>query len=119
MLKKIATYIIGTAGVFGAVWGVYSAVDKITDNQDDIIEMQEEASAERQFIMEDLSSIHDTLDRQANNDEELKDGIETLEWAIRNIHTFSENQLEEILNREFARDREYNRIGDVQFLPIE
>ncbi len=98
MIKKIATYIIGTAGVVGACFGLFKAVDMITDNQADMMESIEYINVEQQFMSEDIDNIQDTQDDFAAEYKEQGEDIKTLYWAIRNQDNFTPQQLREIID---------------------
>ena len=118
MIKKIATYIIGTAAVFTAVYGVFAAVDTITDNQEDMIERMDHFSVEQTFMAEDITNIQDTLEQFETEHKAQGEDIKNLGWAIRNIENFTPEQMEEILDRTFKSNPISYR-GEVEFIPIE
>ena len=117
MIKKIATYIIGTAAVFSACYGVFKAFDTVQDNQEDIMESINHINVEQQFMAEDITNIQDTLTEFEKEHKAQGDDIKNLGWAIRNIENFTPEQMEEILSRTFNSSPTVYR-GEVEFTPI-
>jgi len=118
MIKKIATYIIGTAAVFSAVWGMFRAFDTVQDNQEDMIESIEHINVEQQFQAEDLAEIKDTLWKLEAEHKAQGANIESLGWAIKNLDNFTPEQMEEILDRTLRNNPTAYR-GSVEIIPID
>lgn len=118
MIKKIATYIVGTAAVVSACYGGFKVFDTITDNQEDMMESINHINVEQQFMAEDIVSIQDTLLEFEKEHKAQGDEIRNLGWAIRNIENFTPEQMEEILDRTFKSNPVSYR-GEVEFIPVE
>jgi len=55
-------------------------------------------------LNEDVQSIHDTLEKIDDENQEQSEDIETLGWAISRIESFTPEQMEEILSRELKKN---------------
>ena len=122
LIKHIITIgkVLGALGVMttGVLW-LDGKFDKQTGDLEDIKEIVEYNNIEIGLLAERQEGFQDTLESFEAEHKEQGDKIESLGWALRNIDNFTPEQLEEILNREFARDREYNRSSEIMFIPVE
>ena len=122
LIKNILTIgkVLGALGVIatGVLW-LDSKFDNQSNDLSDIKDTVEYINIEQSLISEEIQSIHDTLDKFEGSLIKQNRNIQSLSWAVRNIDNFSSEQLEEILSREFTREREYTRTSDIEAIPIE
>ncbi len=125
-MKELIKHIITAGKVLGAVGTIAlgalwfdAKFDKQTEDLEDIKTTVDYINTEQGFLAEDVQEIHDTLTKFEAEHRQQGEQIKSLGWAIRNINNFTPEQLEEILNREFERDRVYNRTSELETIPIE
>ncbi len=125
-MKELIKHIITASKVLGAIGTIAlgalwfdAKFDKQTEDLEDIKITVDYINTEQSFLAEDIQGIHDTLENFEVEHKKRGEQIESLGWAIRNINNFTPEQLEEVLNREFERDRVYNRTSELEFIPIE
>lgn len=119
LILDIAKGITAVATIAGGALWFDGKFDKQAEEAKEIKETLEYINIEQSLMAEDIQGIHDTLTEFEVEHKEQGDKIESLGWAIRNVNNFTSEQLEEILNREFERDRVYNRSSELEFIPIE
>ena len=119
LLFDIAKIITAVATIGGSALWFDSKFDKQEETLKDIRQEVLYINAEQSMMSADIQGIHDTLEEIEDIANKNTNKIESLNWAIRNGDNFTSAQLEEILNREFARNRVYNHNAELEFIPIE
>lgn len=125
-MKELMKHIITASKVLGALGVIAGAAlwfdgkfDAAEENDKEVLEMVEYNNMQISDLSNDVQGLHDTLERQEGTLENLAKQSQSLGWAIRNINNFTPEQLQEILNREFTRNRVYNRTSELEAIPIE
>ena len=119
LLFDIAKIITAVATIGGSALWFDAKFDKQEETLKDIRQEVLYINAEQSMMSADIQGIHDTLEEIEDIANKNTNKIESLNWAIRNGDNFTSAQLEEILNREFARNRVYNHNAELEFIPIE
>ena len=119
LILDIAKVLTAVATIGGSALWFDAKFDANTESLKDIKETVDYNSVELSLMSEDIQGIHDTLDKFESNLNKQNSNIQSLGWAVRNIDNFTPEQLEEILNREFQRERVYNRTSELEAIPIE
>ena len=119
LLFDIAKVITAVATIGGGALWFDAKFDKQNETLNDIKLEVEYVSADQALMSEDIANIQDTLHKFGEEHLRQGDNIRALGWAIRNKENFTPEQLEELLNREFQRNRVYNRASELEFIPIE